>query len=200
MSDSREGTYLGSVRNLVTLRERCVIGPGPDGCWHLRSARGRNLATRNARQPLKVFVHGRGQVSARRFALEYAEGPLPADAFVAALCGSADCVRPGHLKAMTRTEHGAWLREQGRTVSPKKLQAVARTARNRSNLVLTEELAQWARESTQRSVDAAHGLGCRQQAVSDIRRGLRWNPMLTPAASVFSFGAAVNAPRLRRSA
>lgn len=197
---SRDGAYLGSVRNVVTLRERCVID-AETGCWCLRTARGRRQDDRPPHKPLKVHVYGRGQVQARRAAWEFQHRePPPADKVVTVSCGTSDCVRPAHLLLLTTAEMGALMRQQGRTATAAKRRAALANTRSRSSTRLTDELAQWARESPQVQADVAHALGCRQQAVSDIRRGVRWRPPQIEGASVFALGTAANAQQRREAA
>lgn len=184
----KQGAYLGSVRCLESLRERCVVDD-ITGCWHLRSARGRDLSKRGGRyQPLKVHVHGRGGLPARRVAWEFTHDRAPGpDDIVSNVCTSSDCISPKHLRLFTLLEFGLHLRKTGAAKTARKQAAIAKMSRARSNTRLTEELAQWVRESDQKQHDVAHALGCSQQRVSDIRSGKSWKRPAFVGSSVFAW-------------
>ena len=94
------GTYLGSIRCLETLRERCVMDKDGD-CWHLRTARGRPLQKGLIQ---RIFVHGHGHCTATRGAWVLAGRPLPTqkNMVIFRTCEQYDCVNPEHLKAGSR--------------------------------------------------------------------------------------------------
>jgi len=181
------GAYLGSVCSLETLRDRCFV-ENSKGCWHLRSARGRDLSGRSSDGPLKVHVHGRGGVPARRVAWEWLHGRKPGpDEVVTNTCDSADCVKPWHLAIFSQAEFGQHLRAKGASMTPRKHMALVRMSRSRRSTKLTDELAQWARESDQQQGDVAHAFGVSKQRISDIRRGKSWNSGGTTGSSVFAW-------------
>lgn len=96
------GDYLGSVRDLETLRDRCVVDAF--GCWHLRTARGRPMP-QGTRHQIHVYGHA-GRLSATRAAWMFAGKPTPGPGeIVVRACGSYDCVNPDHLTVRTRAEH-----------------------------------------------------------------------------------------------
>lgn len=178
-----EGTYLGSIRNLATLKGRCVVDAGDDGCWHLRSAQGRRNSGK--RQTLTVWVNGRGAVSAAKFAVEcYTGEAVPAGKRVTRICNSDDCVRPKHNRPMTPTEQMAHWAERGLLDTPARL-ANARKAGMR-NAKLTPELRVWLIESPQDSPTVAHGLGIGYSRVYTLRKQAQQRASVAPS-SVFSF-------------
>lgn len=176
------GTYQGGVCSLETLRGRCVID-ADCGCWHLRSACGRVLPQGPKLIP-KVHVSGRGRVSARRAAIELRNGDLLPSGLVVAACRVAfDCVNPEHLRPMHHKALASRLRAQGKTRSVAKLAALRLSAAKRR--ILSDELRQWIRDSSQTQVEIAHAMDISQPRVSDIRRELR----ALPGSSVFSLGS-----------
>lgn len=97
----KTGDYLGSVRDLETLRERCVVDD--KGCWHLRTARGRPMP-QGRRHQIHVYGHG-GRLSATRAAWMFAGKRAPGHGeVVVRVCDSYDCVHPEHLALRTRAE------------------------------------------------------------------------------------------------
>jgi hypothetical protein len=96
------GAYLGGVRCLETLRERCFVD-SDTGCWHWRLAK----ADGTPRVWVCVGDGERRHMLGRRAALFLSTGkPLPSGkfAFAKPRCSSRDCVNPGHCSIGTRKE------------------------------------------------------------------------------------------------
>jgi hypothetical protein len=177
------GTYLGSIRCLETLRERCVMDKDGD-CWHLRTARGRPMQKGLIQ---RVFVFGHGHCTATRAAWVLAGRPLPTqkNMVIFRACEQYDCVNPAHLKAGTRRT----LTRQ--MIDTKRFDTEARRAAQQKFFAsrpmatkVTPELKVWLIESTQSGVEVAHGLGVTQGRANALRAEARKRP-----ASVFNLGA-----------
>lgn len=181
------GTYLGSVRNLEDLRCRCVMDQDTQ-CWHLKTARGRAMP--RGRESFPVNVYQRGKIPATRVAWEFGRGKAPAAGSVVwRACKSYDCVNPKHLRNGSRQDFVAWQTKKGvqRSILHRlKTQAIVRA---RPNVKLTEELAQWVRESPQSAANAAHALAVPKSKVIAIRAGKAWRPMLLGASAFMGMAA-----------
>lgn len=178
------GTYLGSIRCLDTLRERCVVDKDGGDCWRLRSARGRLLPKGRVQ---RIWVHGHGHCTATRGAWLLAGRPLPTHKHMVIFrtCEQYDCVNPEHLKAGIRKTLTRQMIDTKRfdTEARRAAQLKFFAARPTPTKV-TPELKAWLLESTQSGVDAAHGLGVTQGRANVLRAEARKRP-----ASVFSLGA-----------
>lgn len=163
------GTYLGGVRCLETLRERCVI----DGdCWHFRTARGRIVP--HGRPPT-VWLVGSGSVVAARAAIVLSGRTWLAGGIVVHSCGSQDCVQPRHVR---QVERGSWLRDRAKGGYAK---SARKTAANRVEGLrrsrVSAELRAWIAESPQPAKEVAHAVGVSPSWVAALRvkaRALRW--------------------------
>lgn len=150
-----QATYYGGIRDLETLRGRCVIH---GACWVLRSARGRPVT-----RPI-IHVHGRGTIAAPRVSWEWQHGrPVPHDHDVRICCQHhpLDCVR--HVEAIPTVQRRAQV--AGR-MTAKRLASLRAIGRKRSSL--SDELIQWARESPQIQADIAHALGLSRSQINRI--------------------------------
>ncbi len=173
----KAGTLLDGVHDVESLRGRCVIDEDT-GCWHLRDSRGRPLVRKAGYVPC-VFVHQLGRkVTSRRAAwLVSGRGEVPDGLVLTLRCRCWDCANPEHVVAMPKERHTRMLQREGVFSAPAKVAAARRVARQRPQVKLTEELAQWARESPQTQAEVAHALGTRQNRISDIRRFKLWRPV-----------------------
>ncbi len=180
-----ERKHLGAVRDVESLKGRCVVD-ADTGCWHLRDSFGRPIARKDCSVVPKVFVHQlQKRFTARNAAwMLSGRGKVPHGMQLVMRCRCWDCANPAHVVAMTDEKFVALLQSEGAFRSPAKTAGARRTARNRPSVKLTEELAQWARESPQTQAEVAHALGTRQNRISEIRRFKTWRPHAT-AATVF---------------
>jgi hypothetical protein len=174
-----QGSYLGSVRSVSTLRARCVV----DGsCWHLRTSRGRPMPTDKRHM---VWVHGRGPMTATRAAWLFSRGELPPQGHIVyRTCDSYDCVLPSHLRCGLKAEQGAMLSERGHFRGQWRRLIANKTNGQRLRKV-TPEMVQWLHESQQSASAAAHGLGISPSRVVAIRAGHGLRDTV-PGSSVFS--------------
>ena len=168
----KHGTHLGGVRTLEDLQGRCDVNE-INGCWHLLTSRRKRHKYEPGEQ-LRIHVFGRGRMIAKRAAWELAGREVKDGHYVMRCLLSWDCCNPEHLRSMKPARVFKRLASAGLSTSPRKRAALKKQARSRKSCVLTMELAQWARESTQTQTDAAHGLGVSQARVSDIRTGKTW--------------------------
>lgn len=160
------GAYLGSVRDVESLRGRCVMGS--NGCWHLRTSQGRPMP-RDQRH--MVWVYGRGPTTATRAAWIVAgKGEPKRGQVVFRNCDSYDCVNPAHLRCGGKSEHGKAISRRGFLRGTLRRTEATRAAGVRRRKV-SDELVQWIRESSQASAAAAHGAGVATSYVISIRAG-----------------------------
>ena len=159
------GTYLGSVRDMDSLRGRCVLDDAT-GCWHLRSSRGRPMP-RDKRHAL--WVHGLGCMSAPRAAWMLHIGePVPDGLVVSRTCHSYDCVNPEHLKCWPKAAEGAFMRKHGRTAATaSKVLANRQIGLKRSKV--SREMRMWIAQCGQSSHAIAHALGISQSYAHALR-------------------------------
>lgn len=183
--------YNGGIRDLEDLRCRCVIDEDT-GCWHLRRADGREIERGPKVTPsVNIWDDGPKRRAARPLSWEWANGRAVREGFVVSnlgRCGCFDCINPGHLRELSRKAHGIELSKSGLAKTLKKRVSAVRNTRSRSTTKLTEELAQWARESDQTQHAIAHGLGVAQSIIWQIKAGVSWRPMAAHGSSVFSLG------------
>ncbi len=168
----KPGTHLGGVRTLADLRDRCRINE-ISGCWHLLDSRRRRITYSPKLSP-RIHVHQQGRRIARSAAWELSGRQIHPGKFVFRCLRAWDCCNPDHLQCMAPSEGYALLAAHGLMTSVRKSMKARQLSRTRVGTKLTEELAQWARESTQTQTEAAHGLGVYQTRVSDVRRGKAW--------------------------
>ncbi len=178
------GTHLGGIRTLEDLRGRCVIDSDTK-CWVYRVTR-----QPHSREAWDINVwlseHRRSETLQRAAWLlagrELSRGPRWS---VWRTCDDAACCNPAHLLAGTRHEMGAWMQRTGRMRGlPERAAINQRIKLASGTCVLTHELADWIRDSSQTGRAMAHALGCSPQVVSRVRLGRTWKRTL-PAASVF---------------
>ena len=97
------GAYLGGIRCIEDIRQRCVMDD-ETGCWHLRTARGRVFPKGDGRTQ-RIWVHGRGAVSATRAVWELAHGhQMQAGRRAMRTCDSYDCANPAHISALRESQ------------------------------------------------------------------------------------------------
>lgn len=175
------GTYLGGVRSIEDLRERCFIDEHT-GCWHWRMAF-------NQGSP-RVWVHlGGGErlaMRGRRAALVLSTGKqVPRGFLVWAVrhCKSDDCVNPAHCKWGPKSEWGRDLSKRGTIKNrPSKIRAGREAGRKRR--ALTDEQAAYVRSSGKSIKDLAAEFGVSRALIGEIRRGTRYTEVFR-GASVF---------------
>lgn len=164
---TKQGDYLGGIRCLETLRDRCVVRSGDD-CWHLRMPRTGMAMPQDQRH--SVHVHGVGRISATRAAWLLAHGSLPASrVYVARGCGSYDCVNPQHLYLTTA---GELLRRSQSLMSPEMWRAKHRAGsieEGKRRRKLTKEQVLFIRNSPKSASQCARELGIAASHAVNIR-------------------------------
>lgn len=184
------GAYLGSVYNLRTLRERCVVDQGGLGinvCWHLRGPSGQPMPKGLGRSH-QVHVHGIGKITAARAAWTFAHGDGAADGLVVfRTCDSYDCVNPAHLAAGSRKDLGAMVTQRGVLVGITSRDIAARHAGRKRRKLTAEQVAMIKERSDVSAVKLAAELGVSNTTINDIRRGNRYRDT-AHGASVFNLG------------
>lgn len=167
------GDYLGSVRDLETLRERCVVDK--HGCWHLRTARGR-LMPQDKRHQIHVYGHA-GRLSATRAAWMLAGHPAPGQGeIVVRTCGSYDCVTPDHLTVRTRAEHMRITQERLGPIwhSLHRIAITRAMQQKHPSRKLTPEIARAIRMSDEACSVLAERYGIAKSRAIAIKAGFAW--------------------------
>lgn len=178
-----KGQDNGGIRTLDDLKGRCFVDD--NGCWQWRGAF--NTASRGVATPVTWFAAEGKTMSAMRVAWLLARPGAPRVQMVWRTCLCQSCLNPAHLRGGSRKQWGAWQHNKGhlRTFGRTLANTVARHARNKKNGEgLTQELAQWARESSQTGLEVAHALNVSRTAVSRARRMKTFS--MFGAASVFT--------------
>lgn len=176
-----EGTYLGGVRSIADVRERCVVGHDSD-CWHLRTGHGKPLRRGSTH---KLWIHARGMVSAPKAVWELHHGrPMNKDRRAVRTCESHDCANPQHIRALTHSEAQRVLVGAGSDMTPARRAQVARIARMRRRF--TPEQVAEIRHSTVSAAALARKFGCAAEQVRDVRNGKTYRD---PVASVWGLAA-----------
>ena len=173
------GAYLGGVRTIACVRERCVL----DGdCWHLRTPRGRPMPLGRVH---RIWVHGRGSVSATRAVWELAHGkPMPGGRRAVRVCGSYDCANPAHIRALSDSQAVRLYVGKGHEMTPRRREHLQ--ALQRSRRLFTPAQVLEMRMSSASAVALARKFGCSRSTVQAIRRGLTYKD---PARSVWEWAA-----------
>jgi hypothetical protein len=160
------GTYLGGIRTLEDLRQRCVID-AETGCWHWRLSFSQGSPRVHLQHPAAAGGRLGVAMRGRRAALLLATGSdLPPGhfAFARACCKADDCVNPAHSRSGNRQQHGEWLRKTGKVKN-----------------LLTKSLA-----SDEPNQALADRLGVSKFVIYQVRNG-RTHVGALPGASVFSW-------------
>jgi hypothetical protein len=176
-----DGAYLGGVRTVADVRLRCVMDAGCD-CWHLRSPRGRPMPMDRVH---KMWVHGRGSMSATRAVWELAHGrPMPQGRRAVRMCGTYDCANPAHIRALSESQAQRHYTGKGYEMSPARRQHLQKLQRARRRF--TPEQVREVRLSALPAAALARQFGFSQSSVAAIRRGETYRD---PVASVWELAA-----------
>ena len=180
------GTYLGSVRTLDDVRERCVIDPDT-GCWHLRMRLSGKPAPKGGRT-LRLHLFGRGGVSATKAVWELQRGkPLPKGRRAVRTCDSHDCCNPDHISAMTTSDAQRYIVGRYCDMTPARRAALHRMQVKRRRLSL-EQLAE-IRHSPESSAALARKFGVSTTTVWAVRAGRTYRDAGVGPASVWEMAA-----------
>lgn len=175
-----EGTYLGGVRSVADVRQRCVVDA--DGCWHLRTAHGKPQRMGRVQ---RIWVHGVGCVSATRAVWELAHGcKMGRHRRAVRVCESYDCANPEHIRALTHSE------AQRRIVGDWHAMTQARQAQlvriQRMQRRLTPEQVAEIRHSLASAAALARKFGCSPTTVCAVRKGATYRD---PVSSVWGLAS-----------
>ena len=182
-----EGTYLGGIRTVEDLRQRCRIDPDT-GCWHwgLAIVQGYPKVHFVTPEGKRVSMRGRRAALYLRRGRDLPKGKM---AFPADQCRAVDCVNPAHARFGDRLVHGEYLKRTGKAKSPRKTAANKAIARAKRAKITSEQAAE-IRHSEESTYALARKYGIAQSAIWSIKKGRSWLDTL-PTASVFSLGATV---------
>ena len=105
-----EGAYLGGVRDIESLRQRCVIDD-ITGCWHwsLSIDKGAPMMHVRLRDGTRKKMRGR-RGAAYLSGRDLKPGQV---AYACNGCETLDCCNPNHAKVGNRSQHGKWLAGSG---------------------------------------------------------------------------------------
>jgi hypothetical protein len=183
----RKGDYLGGVRDLEDLRQRCRIDEDK-GCWLWGMSCDKNDGAPMVwvRRADGSQVKMRGRMAAMY--LSYGR-PLPPKHRAFPLwdcCQSKTCVNPGHTTSGTIAEWGDYIRRSGQGKSIVKAAANRLTARTRLAKITMDD-AREIRGSNESTYALARKYGIAQSAIWNIQRGRTWREAVR-GASVFNLG------------
>lgn len=177
------GSYLGGVKCIETLRDRCRVDPHTD-CWHwsLSVCQGTPMVWLHLGGGRRVKMRG------RRAALFLARGTdLPAGhlAYARKSCNSSDCVNPAHCMSGSKAQWGSDMAARGEFKNiPSRIRASRETgARMRA---LTDDQAHEVRHSNLTLRELAQKFGVSVSLVGEVRRGVRYREVAN-GASVFAW-------------
>ena len=182
----KAGTYLGGVRTLADLRERCRIVEC--GCWEW------GMGTSHGRPSVSVFIGDKRQaISGRRAAILLRDGVKSVTGlrvWAADNCENELCVNPSHCKVGSDFEMRSDIAQ--RNAWKMRPHWVSNGLKNRWRLAkLTQEQANEIRElaGTLTTVQLAERFGVSRSNVRQIVTGNMWKDPVAqaPNASVFTW-------------
>jgi len=177
-----KGTHLDGIRTVDDVRERCVVDHDT-GCWHLRGGRGGKPMVPG--RPQKIWIHGRGCISAPKAVWELDHGkPMPKGRRAVRTCDSFDCVKPAHIRAMTHSDAQRRIIGGWHDMTPARQAQLVRICHMRRRF--TPEQVAEMRHSTETAVALARKFGCRAEQVRDVRNRKTYRD---PVASVWGLAA-----------
>lgn len=181
------GDYLGGIRTVAHLRERCRIDD-ITGCWHWGLAIVQGVPSVHFVLPDGTRHKKRGRAAA----LAIAAGkllPRGRIAFAAACCDSTDCVNPSHCRSGTKAAWGADLARRGHLRGQAHRSLAARKATDAKGRLFSPEQVAYIRASEKSTYALAKELGVSQFAVWGVRAGRTYREHGCPNSSVFRLAA-----------
>jgi hypothetical protein len=136
---------------------------GADECWHFKTA--------PSAQGYPRFSHSSTAESASHFSYRLHKGPITKGLDVCHTCDNRLCVNPAHLWLGTRAENMADCKAKGRARGPNYRGSEIGTSKLNERQVATIKKALAAGRSCASLGRRYHVTG---QAISQIKRGLRW--------------------------
>lgn len=177
---TKPGAYLGGIRNLHHLRERCCIDEDT-GCWRWSLS-----CSSDGTPSVTMHIGGRRVNQRGRRAALILAGRMRGRLLAVPACDTHDCVNPDHAKAIAKSEfhRRIGLSTRGSVAAVKSGQrAIPRLAK------ITMEQAREIRVSGEKSAVLAERYGICKSTVSAIKCGRIWKDVLANA-SVFSWASA----------
>lgn len=176
------GTYLGGIRSVEDIRQRCRVDD-ETGCWHWGLAFVQGAPSVSLRHPV---TDQRMKMRGRRAVLLIARGkdlPKGHVAFPSDECTSSDCMNPDHCRSGDRHAHGKQITRSGIWKGlPSKVAAGKAAAAARRKL--TPEAVADARSSDEPAHVLADKWGVSEYAIWAARRFVTHKP---DGVSVFNF-------------
>jgi hypothetical protein len=180
-------TDRGGIRTLEDLRIRCHYDEDT-GCWNWRGAAGKKGRS-TAAPRCWLADEGKSVLVARAAWMLGRQANLQPTDTVWRRCRNDLCCNPQHLLRGDKAAWGEWVGRAGYLRGRPERSAMSRRLRQaQGNVRVTQEIAQWVRESGQKGRDIAHAIGESDQLVCKIRKGQTHRPH--QAFSVFSWGGA----------
>jgi hypothetical protein len=177
------GTYLGGIRTVEDLRQRCRIDH--EGCWRWSLAVVQGNPKVHFVTPdtgVRVAMRGRRAALYLQRGRDIGKGMF---AFARPECHGANCVNPDHARAGSKKAHGRHLKATGRATSAVKSAAAREVAKRRRKLTAAQVIE--IRQSAESIAKMAERFGVSQFCVWSVRAGKSWKD--TPAVtSVFDLG------------
>ena len=172
------GTYLGGIRSLNDLMERCFVDPDT-GCWHWRLAKDKG-------EPRVWLPEFRQVFTGRKAAVILSGRQIGKGQLAWGTCRSRDCVFPQHIRVGTRAEMGAWQAKRGVLKhNPKTSAAAAANARKASKL--SPDAVRAIRASNLPQKELAEMYGVHFSTISKVVLDRSWADAAAPNTSVFSW-------------
>jgi hypothetical protein len=181
----KHGTYLGGIRSVEDLRQRCRVDEDT-GCWHW----GMSVVQGAPRVHFKL-EDGKHRVTrgpAAAWMLSH-QKQLPAKTMCWMRCRRNDCVNPRHVMHGDRKKYGEFARKHDlQKNNPRRIAANRKIVREKLARI-NIETAREIRLSEGPQAEIARRYGVPQSLVWAIKAGKLWREEL-PGASVFSLAGA----------
>lgn len=182
----KEGTYLGGIRTVADLRDRCRIKEC--GCWEWAYS-----CSSNGRPSVSMLVDGkRSNMNGRRAAITLANGKVPPKQYLAIAtkgCENKLCVNPDHCRL---ARIGEMRKEMARNATAAMRAAWTKNGRNQGHRLakLTIEQVQAIKNSDKSAKELAAEYGISVSNMHRIRAGKAWRDAgsgLAANSSVFNW-------------
>jgi hypothetical protein len=184
---STEGRYLGGIRTIEDIRQRCRISD-ETGCWHWGYCKSPEGVPR-----VHFVLNGvrQTQVGRRAVVMLKTGQPIPRGhvAFPTRDCHAMDCLNPEHCRSGTRANYGQFMKFSGRSRSPAKRAAALRTIRDKLSKLNWQDVRS-IRASDEPADVLAERYKVGRRHIFSIKAGRCWKENL-PQASVFTFRPAM---------
>lgn len=165
----KEGTYLGGIRSVKDIRDRCKVDD-ETGCWIWSLSFYENAPRINFKLNGKRY-----SMRGRRAAQTVKTGKIVDPKMI---CYGLDkchnsCVNPAHIKVGPKEEFGKALSKSGKLKNVPNKVAAAKKAHSVNNK-LTEDQVRIIRMTDRSSRELAEEFGVHRGHIQNIRRGRYW--------------------------